>query len=151
MPTRQRKTPTVKNPKKTKTEIDIIALAIVIDMYSPKILLSVIEEVHSMPKQGVVGVFSFGKSYGTILGLVSANYIPIFNVRPSVWKPIMGLSKDKTASITKAKKLFPDFNSVWSNKKSHNMAEAALLASLGEKFVLDEDAMKKGMKKGFKK
>jgi len=46
---------------------------------------AVIEKVHSMPKQGVVSTFTFGKGYGSWLGILSALKIPYIEVTPQSW------------------------------------------------------------------
>ena len=56
----------------------------------------IIEAVHSMPKQGVRSVFTFGKNYGEWLGLLAGNRIPYLQVTPQKWMKFFGsMPKDK--------------------------------------------------------
>ena len=57
---------------------------------------AIIEKVHSMPKQGVKSVFTFGEGYGKWLGILAAHKIPYTQVTPQKWMKHYGsLSKDK--------------------------------------------------------
>lgn len=90
-----------------------------------------IEEVHAMPKQGVTSSFNFGKSYGYLLGVLDACFIPYQPVRPQVWKKEFGLNSDKLKSIEVCKRLFPGINLRRTEKckTDHDgMAEALLMA-----------------------
>ena len=53
--------------------------------------LVVLEKVHSMPKQGVASVFSFGMSYGMILSMCSEYSKNLTLVAPATWQS--GLKK----------------------------------------------------------
>ena len=46
---------------------------------------AVIEKVHSMPKQGVRSVFTFGKNYGQWLGILATHEIPYMEITPQKW------------------------------------------------------------------
>ena len=89
-------------------------------------LTVVTELVGPMPKQGVTSVFSFGVSYGTILGVVGARW-PLHRVRPAVWKRAMGLTADKDACRQRAIDLWPAKADQFKRKKDDGRAEAALL------------------------
>ena len=55
-----------------------------------------IEQVHSMPKQGVKSVFTFGKGYGQWLGILATLRIPYIQVTPHKWMKHYGsMPKDK--------------------------------------------------------
>ena len=47
---------------------------------------AVVERVHSMPRQGEASTFSFGCSFGVVLGVLGAMGIPFELVAPKVWK-----------------------------------------------------------------
>jgi crossover junction endodeoxyribonuclease RuvC len=66
-----------------------------------------IENVHSMPKQGVASSFSFGVGYGVWRGIIAALGLPCMRVEPKVWKKAMGISSAKGKAVSKALKLFP--------------------------------------------
>lgn len=51
---------------------------------------AVIEKVHSMPGQGVVSVFTFGKNFGMWLGILSAKEIRYVEVTPQKWQKWFG-------------------------------------------------------------
>ena len=51
-------------------EIDAAALADLIRGFAP--MMAVVEQVHSMPKQGVASTFKFGVAYGVARGTIAA-------------------------------------------------------------------------------
>lgn len=91
-----------------------------------------VEKVGAHPGQGVTSMFSFGQSYGFILGVLAALGIGVQLVPPGTWKKEFSLiGKDKAASIEVCKRLFPGVNLLPSEKcrkDSDGMAEALLLA-----------------------
>ena len=87
---------------------------------------AVVERVSAMPRQGVSSSFAFGVSFGSILSVLQAMQIPIELVTPSVWKRSLGLSRDKHASLHKARLLFP--TAELQLAKHDGRAEALLLA-----------------------
>jgi crossover junction endodeoxyribonuclease RuvC len=60
-----------------------------------------------MPGQGIASSFQFGVGFGSILSVLQAMHISIAFVTPAVWKRFHGLSKDKRASLHKARLMFP--------------------------------------------
>lgn len=91
----------------------------------------VVEKVGAMPKQGVTSMFNFGKSFGYILGVLEANYIPYELVQPRKWKKHFSLTDDKGASIKTAKRLFPNVSLLPTPRcrvDNDGMAEALLMA-----------------------
>jgi hypothetical protein len=87
---------------------------------------AVVERVSSMPAQGIASAFQFGVGFGSILGVLQALHIRIELVTPAVWKRSYGLSKDKHASLHKARLLFP--TAELHLAKHDGRAEALLLA-----------------------
>ncbi len=87
-----------------------------------------IENVHAMPKQGVVSVFSLGTGFGLWLGIIAALKLPYERIETGKWKREMGLASgsDKNASIITAGRLFP--TAPLSRKRDSDRAEALLLA-----------------------
>ena len=87
-------------------------------------LRAVIEQVHSMPKQGVASSFKFGMSYGFLRGLLTAHKIPFESVTPSKWQGALGCRSGGKKNVTKQKagELFPHVR--W----THATADAVLLA-----------------------
>ena len=98
--------------------------------YAPLIARAVMEEVHSMPKDGSVQAFTFGYANGLIKGMLAAYNIPVEMVEPSAWKKPFGLSRDKNRSRMVASRFFPKDDAQWSRKMDDGRAEAALLGIL---------------------
>ena len=119
---------TLPNGKRT---LDIYTLGITLGGFARYISFALIEQVHSMPGQGVVSTFTFGKGFGCILGALGVFLVPIKLIPPSVWKTALGLSSNKKQSIQLAARLFPDFKSEFSKTKDDGKAEAALIAYIG--------------------
>lgn len=89
---------------------------------------AVIEDVHSMPKQGVASSFGFGRSKGVVEGVMASARRPIVYVSPSVWKRGLGLTKDKSDCRQRAVETWPDRADLFKRKKDDGRAEAALIA-----------------------
>ena len=129
-------TPTLK--LKNKNDYDVRAMAAIFHReikrgYYPAVYL---ESVHSMPKQGVVSMFEFGKGFGLWIGIVTALGLPLALVRPQDWKKeiMVGTDKSKGAAIQLSKQLCPDINlkrTERSKKDDDNLAEAYLIATYG--------------------
>jgi crossover junction endodeoxyribonuclease RuvC len=95
---------------------------------------AVIEEAQAMPGQGVRSMFTIGVGFGVWLGLLATLDIPYTRVRPSVWKPSMGLrGQDKEAARLRAQQLFPQAD--LRHKRDHGKAEALLLAEYGRRAI----------------
>ena len=89
-----------------------------------------VEQVHSMPGQGVSAMFNFGTGYGVIQGVLGALQIPMVLVSPAVWKRRAGLTgKPKDASRTLAQQLYPA--APLGLKKHVGRADAILIARFG--------------------
>lgn len=92
-----------------------------------------LEQVHSMPKQGVASTFTFGRSYGFLRGLLVANKIVFLDVTPNEWQKFLRIKaiKDESKTAHKnrlkgyAQQLFPK------QKFTLKTADAALLAWYG--------------------
>lgn len=95
-------------------------------------VIAAVEKVGAMPGQGVTSMFSFGQSYGFIMGVLRALGISYQLVPPAVWKREFGLLRaDKQASIETCKQLFPGVSLLpgeQCRKDSDGMAEALLIA-----------------------
>lgn len=95
----------------------------------------VLEDVHSMPKQGVASTFAFGHNKGFIEGMLYACGIRYILVAPQRWKKFFRLNKDKKLSILTAKIFFPDVDMKRTDrcKSDHDgIAEALLMAKYAE-------------------
>lgn len=110
------------------------ALIDVCQLYQDR-CIAIIENVHAMPGQGTVSMFSFGKSFGYILGVIDAYQIPNMLVEPRTWKHALGVTADKRSSIFKCQELYPGVNLLPTprcKKESDGMAEALLIARWGK-------------------
>lgn len=93
-----------------------------------------VENVHAMPGQGVVSMFSFGHACGSLMGVLGAYRIPTETVTPQQWKKRAGIiNKDKDASRSKAIQLFPYWDELDAKIKGQAYADAALIAFFGDK------------------
>ncbi len=117
---------TVEDVPVVGNEINAYALAALIEEYDPDVAM--IEQVASMPKQGVRSVFSFGMSYGMTRGIIAALNIPLRFVTPGKWKKYFSLSSDKEDARKRAIHTFPSCSEDFKRKKDHGRAEAALIA-----------------------
>jgi len=88
-----------------------------------------VEVVHSMPKQGVVSSFTFGRGLGNLEAALQALSVPLKWVRPQVWQKELGcLTKgDKNVSKRRAQELFPAV------KVTHALADSLLIAEYGRR------------------
>lgn len=111
-----------------RREIDAADLAAILRSYAPTFCL--VERVGARPGEGAVGAFSFGRSFGCILGVLAALQIPHGTVQPAVWKRKADIppGADKPASIGAAKRLIPTATENLNLKKHDGRAEALLLA-----------------------
>lgn len=90
----------------------------------------IIENVHSMPKQGVSSSFKFGESKGFLRGLIVAHKIPFEEVSPQKWMKHFSLSGKGFDSKTEhknnlknyAQRLYPN------TKMTLAICDAVLLA-----------------------
>lgn len=100
-------------------------------------LTAILEQVHSMPGQGVRSMFTMGTGYGLWLGILSALEIPFQVVTPQRWKGMLmdGQGKEKDASRARAMQLFPSASEWLSRKKDVDRADALLIAEYGRRLL----------------
>lgn len=126
--------PIVKAPKETPAWSEwartwCAPLAFGIDMV-------VIEQIGARPGQGVTSMFTFGRTLGFAHALAAAAGAPVHFVTPTAWKGRLGLLKaDKSASREKARTLLPRLAPDIARVKDDGVAEAALLAYYGRKYL----------------
>lgn len=92
-----------------------------------------LEHAQPMPGQGVVSVFSYGRGFGTVEGVLYAYSIPHTLVRPADWKRRAGLGASKSDAIARAIQVCPAASWLLTLKKHHGRAEALLIAIFGAK------------------
>ncbi|MFH1031104.1 MAG: hypothetical protein V1767_00835 [Chloroflexota bacterium] len=112
---------------KSKHQVNAAELAKIIDSCSGEGATAYLESVSAMPGQGVTGVFSFGCSFGIVLGVLGALKIPVVLVTPVSWKRRAGLiGKEKDMARTLAIRLYPEAE--LSRKKDIGRADAICIA-----------------------
>lgn len=91
-----------------------------------------LESVHSMPKQGVSSVFTFGHAAGLVEGVVTGMGYPLTLVTPQAWKKSAGLiGTDKDAARSRAIQLYPGLRSLDLKGKGQALADSILIARHG--------------------
>lgn len=106
-------TPTakIKSGKKTKrVYIEKLMVDIFTGDYSPSNTHVGIENIHSMPGQGVSSMFTMGFGFGLWRGIIVALGYPYTKITPQRWKKdtMDGMGKEKAASCVRAQQLYPD-------------------------------------------
>ena len=95
----------------------------------------VIEKVHSMPKQGVRSMFSFGEIFGSIKAVIRTLGIEPTLIIPQQWKKkvIPNTLKDKDAAVNFCKETYKNVNLKFAKQRveNHNIAEAICLMHYG--------------------
>jgi len=112
---------------KTKRQISASGLAAIFRDYEPDHV--VVEKVSAMPGQGVTSMFSFGRSFGLIEGMVGAFEIPATYVMPSVWTKGIGRGLGKDASRARACELYPSHQKSFARVKDDGRADAVLIGA----------------------
>ncbi len=92
--------------------------------------IAIVEDVNSFG-MGRQSAFVFGANVGAWRAVFAAFDIPVRRIAPSVWKPSLGLGKDKSEALEMARSHFPELAGRLRRKKDHDRAEALLLALWG--------------------
>jgi crossover junction endodeoxyribonuclease RuvC len=117
--------------KSKKRVLDLIGLARSLDDPGRVPTQAFLEDVHSMPQQGITSAFSFGFMAGALRQALADRLFPYQLVQPAVWKRRFNLTRDKDLSRLRASELLPEHAYLWPLKKHDGRAEAALLAVYG--------------------
>ena len=126
-------THTIKVAGRDRKTLDTHQLAAIVRDVRGQVGYAVLEEVSSMPKQGVASTFAFGRASMAPEMALAALQIPYQLVRPNVWKRIMKVSGDKDEARRRASQIMPGSARHWPRKQDDGRAEAALLAAYGLK------------------
>lgn len=116
---------------KKGTETNYALLAQVMRPPEGVLIHCVMEQVWSMPKEGVSSAHEFGRNNGALLTALAIYEIPYQLVTAAKWKKHFGLSQDKGASTTLAVRHFPKHRDQFYGPRGgilDGRAEAALLA-----------------------
>jgi len=119
----------IKTGAKKRRVLDHVGIANILD--DERIVHLYLEEVNAMPGQGVVSMFNFGKSAGTIIGVCGGLRIPMTQVRPAKWKSDLRVPAEKNAARYRASEYFPQCSKAWTKAKDDGRAEATLIAFYG--------------------
>jgi crossover junction endodeoxyribonuclease RuvC len=114
---------------RNKRELDAHSLAAALGR--DRISHAFVEQVGAMPGQGVSSVFSFGKSYGVVIGTLATLGIPMTFVSPVTWKKGLAVPAAKDGARARASQLMPSAAHNWQRVMDHGRAEAALIAYYG--------------------
>jgi len=100
-------------------------------IYRSREFKAYLEQVHSMPGQGVSSSFKFGNGFGHLEMALTAAGIPFERVSPQKWQKALGCltGGDKNVSKRKAQELFPQM------KCTHATSDALLIAEYGRRLA----------------
>ena len=124
---------TVDRNGKAKRQVSANELAELLNLYAGKDCHVYVERVSAMAGQGVTSVFSFGRSFGMIEGILAALKMPVTFVAPATWVKGVGRGPGKDASRSRAMELFPEYQHMFKRVKDDGRADAALIAHWGRK------------------
>jgi len=124
---------TVDRNGKAKRQVSANELAELLNLYAGKDCHVYCERVGAVSGQGVTSVFSFGRSFGMIEGILAALKIPVTFVAPATWVKGVGRGPGKDASRARAMELFPNYEYFFKRVKDDGRADAALIAHWGRK------------------
>lgn len=111
----------VTTQKLDATEADVSAF---LDVFAIRAKFCLIEKIGASPQMGVCSAFTFGKSFGFLLGVLTAHKIPFEFVTPQRWQKALGCMSggDKNVTKRKCQQLFPSL------KVTHAIADSVLIA-----------------------
>jgi crossover junction endodeoxyribonuclease RuvC len=126
--------PTIKR-KKRKAELDKPAIVSLLN----GVELAVIEDIHAMPKQGVVSMFRFGYQKGFWEGVCLAKGVEVVFIAPQRWKKVVGLGglKKKEAKKRAIEIVNREFN--LQLKKEDGLADAILVGKAFVSLLLEKE------------
>jgi crossover junction endodeoxyribonuclease RuvC len=124
-------TMTVERNGKSKRQVSASELAAIFANFNSNDTHVFVEKVSAMAGQGVTSVFSFGRSFGMIEGILAAFKLPVTYVAPASWVKAVGRGQGKDASRARAMELFPNNQADFKLKKWDGRADAALIAYWG--------------------
>jgi crossover junction endodeoxyribonuclease RuvC len=125
-------TMTVERNGKAKRQVSATELAHIFANFNSNDTHVYVEKVSAMAGQGVTSVFSFGRSFGMIEGILAAFKLPVTYVAPATWVKAVGRGQGKDASRARAMELFPNNQADFKLKKWDGRADAALIAYWGK-------------------
>ena len=95
-------------------------------------LEAIVEAVGARPGEGAVSMFSFGRSFGVLLGVLAALGVRHRLVTPATWKRQAKLiGQEKDAARVLALRLWPERSGDFQRKADIGRADAALIGYFG--------------------
>ena len=126
-------TMTVERNGKAKRQVSASELTEIIYIMKNDDCHVFVEKVSAMAGQGVTSVFSFGRSFGMIEGILAAFKLPVTYVAPATWVKAVGRGQGKDASRARAMEIFPNNQTDFKRVKDDGRADAALIAYWGSR------------------
>ncbi len=123
----------IKVGKSFKRRIAPAALVSDLELFAREDCRAIVESVASRPGQGVASVFSFGQTYGLIVGVLAGLKVPTEFVTPAVWTKAMKLAPGKGASRQRAMELYPSHADKFKRVKDDGRSDSCLIALWGYK------------------
>lgn len=90
-----------------------------------------VEQVGPGPEGGRAALFSFGRNFGQIEGVLSGCGVPMTLLTPQRWKRALRLPADKGEARFRAAQLWPGLAGAFARVKDDGRAEAALIGLYG--------------------
>lgn len=125
-------TMTVERNGKSKRQVSASELAAIFANFNSNDTHVFVEKVSAMAGQGVTSVFSFGRSFGMIEGILAAFKLPVTYVSPATWVKAVSRGQGKDASRARAMELFPNNQSDFKRVKDDGRSDSALIAYWGK-------------------
>lgn len=122
-------TPTMKVGTRRKYDIPAMLQRVLSIAGDGKNIKFALEDVHAVPKFGVVTSGELMRGVGIWQGILAP--YPLTMIAPQRWKKAMmdGMGKEKDASRYRARQLFPQSSGWLERVKDHNRADALLMAA----------------------
>jgi crossover junction endodeoxyribonuclease RuvC len=96
-----------------------------------------LENVHSMPQQGVASSFKFGRGLGQVEGICAALNLPVHYVTPQAWKKLILAGLDwrgnKAMTLQYAKSAWPRIEWPRNQQTAIGIADALCIAEFGRR------------------
>jgi crossover junction endodeoxyribonuclease RuvC len=127
-------TMTVERNGKAKRQVSASVLAQILKTAKSDDCHVFVEKVSAMAGQGVTSVFSFGRSFGMIEGILAALHMPVTYVAPATWVKAVHRGAGKDASRSRAMELFPDNQADFKRVKDDGRSDASLIAYWGKHY-----------------
>lgn len=105
------------------------------DEMQPALVL--LEHVEARPKSGAASEWRFASGFGATLAVCQtfSEDARVHLVRPRIWKDKLGLSSDKSQSLSMAREIFPDAVELLARQKDDGRAEALLLVEYARRHL----------------